>query len=418
MVAPLPGVADRRDDGYTEEPSSKESHMEFTIKGEEFAKQINIAARLARRNSPVAVLSTILMEAEANGKVQLTATDLEGSVVTSFDADVKRAGRLALRADLLKDLSDSFGDGDVEVRLGSNLIAQMSFGPFRDVKVHGIVADEFPPITRPEVDGTFSIDRKVFADAVGQVAPVIDGNEYRPMLGGVDLRLADGKLTLAATDGHRLAVKEVVVDWQGGELTGLVIPGRLLRDAVRTLTNDGPVEVRLAKARNQLAVVQGNVEVGARLLDGSYPAYEEVIPKSCKATITVSRTKVAEAIGVMEVFGSGRQPVLLSASRSGGLVARIKEESVGESQCEILAKVKGADLQVGFSPKYLGEAVGLIEGDDLELSLNGDTGPAVLRGKGDSSYVHVLMPIRMPGAVAATPDPEVPDPEVLVPAAA
>jgi DNA polymerase-3 subunit beta len=344
------------------------------------------------------VLGNVLLETEVEG-LRVTATNLDLTISALVPATVLEEGRITVPARLLAEYVASLDETacTMEVEERTQML-RISSGVQR-TNLHGIDAVEFPPLPARETAPAFEVDAASLQQAIIQTAVAASGDEQTPVLTGVLLHVEGSRLTLVATDRHRLAVKTLEAQvMTEGVLSGTVIvPARHLAELTRAINPSRPrVGVAFSDARNQVFFSLRDMEIASRLIEGNYPNYAQVIPAKSTTTVTLPTALLLTSVKTAAVLArDASNPVRLRAAE-GELELLAQAAEVGDHDAPLPAKVDGEDVQVAFNARYLLDALQAIDGDHVELALNGPLQPAVVRAQGKDDYLCVIMPVRVP----------------------
>ncbi len=372
--------------------------MKCTVSPSALSTCIGLAARAVSPRSTLPVLSNLLIEAK-NEQLTITATNLDLSISTSVEATVLEEGRTTIPARLFSDYVASLPEVPCALELDpTTQITKITCGTLR-TNMHGIDAAEFPPLAVRQPDVTVQVGSEELERAIAQTAMAASSDEASPVLTGVLLQIEGTRLTLAATDRHRLAVKTLEVEVKG-ELPkggGVIVPARHLSEVARAINPSRPVVgISFAEQRNQIFFTIGNVEITSRLIDGNYPNYAQVIPSQATTTVSLDTDVLLRSAKTASVLArDAANPVRLHvADNMVTLIAKTAE--VGDHEAPLNAKVTGDDVKVAFNAKYMLDALSVLGSDEVQLSFNGALQPGVIRPVDTDDYLCIIMPVRVP----------------------
>ena len=232
--------------------------------------------------------------------------------------------------------------------------------------------------------------------AVEQTQMAASTDEARPVLTGVLVQVKGGSLTLAATDGHRLAERKLSASGSADLEASLIVPARALAELARVLKGEpGQVEMIISKARNQVFFRAGSSELTSRLIDGKYPNYAQVIPSKSSTKVRVSTSEFTQTVRAVSLFARDSANVIRVKAQAGSLLLSATTNEVGDSKAEMAADVDGSDIQIAFNARYVLDALGVIGTDEVELLFDGPLSPGLLRPPGKEHYLYVIMPVRV-----------------------
>jgi len=359
------------------------------------SQALQIVSRAISTRTTLPILNNILLETTGEG-LALTATNLEIGIRKLVPAEVSQDGSTTAPARLLTDFIGTLPDEDLELSLDtSTQTLNLRCARF-DTHIKCIEAEEFPPGPRPDEGDHLSIPLDELMVAIEQTQMAASSDEARPVLTGVLLHIDGQKQTLAATDGHRLAVRALRASGGEGLDARLIVPARALAELSRAFRGEsGEVEVIISKARNQVFFRAGTSEVTSRLIDGTYPNYAQVIPSKSSTKIKASTAELTQTVRAVSLFARDSANVIRLRSESGGLVLSATTNEVGDSRAELAAEVEGNEIQIAFNARYILDALSVIGGDEVELRFDGPLSPGMIKIPGTEDYTYVIMPVRM-----------------------
>jgi DNA polymerase-3 subunit beta len=356
------------------------------------AERDDLADVFARANRAVGtrtalpVLQGLLCEVSGN-TLRVTGTDLDVTVKTSAEVDVIEEGRAVIPGRLLAEAVRKMPPGDVTIGVTETEIEILGNGPRFNLRP--LNADDFPTQEDLITDGV-EIDGEKLAEAIGQVTIAASGDGARPILTGVLFEGTETGLRMVATDSYRLAKREV--PGLGVEGSGLV-PARGLRELPRTI---GSAKVT-AQMREREAVFSSDKGVlRLRLIDGSFPKYQSLLPESYPNQMVVDKYELLDALGRVTLVAEDHIPVRLKLLEGGVEVTVTRQDVGGESE-HIAGEFSGSDedVTIAFNPRYLQDGVGAIPGDKIRIRVIDAFKPSVVDSGSDEEYLYLLMPVRV-----------------------
>jgi len=381
---------------------------------------IQMVGKAVSTRSTLPILMHVLIKKdEESGKISITGTDLnmwiEHTLPSYQDSigGLGTGGAATAPARNLTELLSAMPEANVELMAEGG--AGLSGAPFyalhlrcnkANYKLLGLAPDEFPPVPQLKGDTTFKVKRSDLRDAVKQTLFAVSTDESRPVLTGVLLSYAAGKLRAVATDTHRLAVRELeTVDGDGPDIHG-VAPASAMQEVLRMAVDDGFVTVTLSENQIQFRVDDEKTGAGTtlitRLIEGQFPSYERVVPASHDKRLTIEREALLSAVrraAIVAREGSANR-VILRTSRDGDgdrLTLTAQSGNLGDAleEIEILRDAEEPDVEIAFNAKYLIDVLSVLEGEGLYLELTESLRPGVVRPTESSDYFCVLMPMQV-----------------------
>ena len=371
------------------------TQMKVTCRPSVLGQALQVVSRAISSRTTLPILNNILIETTPDG-LALSATNLEIGIRKLVPAEVSMEGSTTAPARLLTDFVGTLPDEDLEMTLdGATQSLSLRCARF-DTHIKCIEAEEFPPGPRPDEGDRLQVPLDELIKAVEQTQMAASTDEARPVLTGVLVQLQQGNLTLAATDGHRLAVRKLPANGAADLEASLIVPARALAELSRVLKGEpGQVEVIISKARNQIFFKAGNSELTSRLIDGKYPNYSQVIPSKSSTKVRLSTSELTQTVRAVSLFARDSANVIRVKAHTGAVVLSATTNEVGDSKAEMPADVEGSEIQIAFNARYVLDALGVIGEDQVELLFDGPLSPGLIRPPGKEHYLYVIMPVRV-----------------------
>lgn len=367
--------------------------MKVIIAQSDLLEGLKIVSRAVSGQNTLPVLGNILIRAEGR-KVHFSATNLEISIATSVEADVKNEGAITIPAKILTSYTSLLGKGEeIELKLADGLALEVNSESSK-TKIKGISADEFPAITRVDSGTKLELSGKAFRLMVQEVAFSAQENASRPILSGVLLKADKGNLSVAATDSYRLSEKKIKLEKEVSEMTA-VVPVRAIFEADRLAT--GAENITITVSENQVAFVVGGTELVSRLIEGQFPDYQQILPKSHKTTAIIDRQALSLAVRRVSIFAKeNNQHMKLDFLNDGTLTVSTGSTEVGEERTTVPIKLDGASNVIALNADYVQDVLSALSGEEkVKIELEGKLNPAVFKGEKGTDFVHLIMPLKM-----------------------
>lgn len=369
--------------------------LKLSCRPSTLSQALQVVSRAISTRTTLPILNNILLETTSEG-LSLTATNLEIGIRKLVPAEVAQDGSTTAPARLLTDFVGTLPDEELSITLdAASQTLNLRCARF-DTHIKCIEAEEFPPGPRPDEGDRLTADLDELMVAIEQTQMAASTDEARPVLTGVLLQVDGSGQTLAATDGHRLAVRSLRAAGGEGLEARLIIPARALAELSRAFRGEtGDVEIIISKARNQVFFRAGTSEVTSRLIDGTYPNYAQVIPSKSSTRIKVSTAELTQTVRAVSLFARDSANVIRLRTESGGLVLSATTNEVGDSRAEVAAEVEGNEIQIAFNARYIVDALAVIGAEQVELRFDGPLSPGLIKQPSSDAYQYVIMPVRM-----------------------
>ncbi len=355
---------------------------------------------VAEKRNTIPILANALI-AVRGGKLSFTATDMEIAVVEEVPCAATRDGATTAPAITLYEIVRKLPDG-AEVELdfaGGDAQLALRAGRYATSLVT-LPTDDFPSMTAGQLPHRFHLSALALRGLIDRTRFAISTEETRYYLNGIFLHAADGAdgrvLRAVATDGHRLARVEEPLPEGAGSMPGVIVPRKTVAELRKLLDEaQGDVECALSDTRIQFTV--GNVQLTSKLIDGTFPEYERVIPRDNEKILRVGKKDFAEAVGRVAAISNERsRPVKMTLARDLLVLSAASPEQ-GTATEELdgdRVKYEAGPLEIGFQARYLNDITDQI-GGEVEFLFSDGAAPTVVRDAGDTSALYVLMPMRV-----------------------
>ncbi len=362
--------------------------MKFNLPKDALLKGLQMTQSVISTHSTLPILYNVLLKIE-KGKLELTATDLSLSVRYTMSVDTQKSGASTFEARRLFNIVREAPGNEIELELDKDT-ALIRCGA-SEYKVLGLSADEFPPL--PPIDATrgFTIEQAVFKDMLKKTGYAASIDESRQTLSGVLLSFKNQKLTMVATDGRRLALAEKDIEIPGNEQADIIMPTKAVNEMVKTLGDEGALKIHVVN--NMAAFDLGDTLVVTKLIEGSYPNFQQVIPKQCEERVTVAREALLSALRRVALITNEKYLSVKVVFAKNQMNLSAVTPDVGEAHESVPVKYTGKQIVMAFNPDFMMDPLRNLSSDEVSIELVDDTSPAIL--KCDLPFLYVLMPLRV-----------------------
>ncbi len=340
------------------------------------------------------VLSNILFEAREDG-IWMSGTDLDVAVRVKVPADVKEAGSLTAPGKKLQEITRELPDQPVEITTRGDQI-ELKCGRSH-FKLNGLPAEEFPSL--PEIDfaEAWEIRGKELHGLIHHTSFAVSTEESRPILNGVLWELRDGEMTMVATNGHRLARMSIPAGPSEATSADFIVPPAALQQVQRLFKDEDAL--RVARSGNHLGFRAESTEVFTRLIEGTYPNYEQVIPKDNDRIAVVEKKALESAVRRMAVVASDQTHRIRMTFEQDRVHLNVLTPDLGEGHDELELAYDGEELEIGFNANYLLEVLRYMPTEEVKLAFKAPERAATLEpvpADGETlDYLCLVMPLRL-----------------------
>jgi DNA polymerase-3 subunit beta len=383
--------------------------MEFVIQKSDLVRELQTVTGVVEKRATLPILANLLLETTSDG-LQVGASDLEVTIRGVAEATVVREGSVTLPAAKLHEIARSLPDAEVQFKLLERNQVSISCERTK-YRISGQPRDEFPNFPEIDLDQGVKLPGNLLNDMIERVAFAITTEDPRYSLNGALVMLGKGRLTLVATDGHRLAFvsRELGVEAPGGELE-VIVPRKALAE-VQKMTDDlgEGDEVIFGKSDNQVFFVVGRHKLTSNLLEGNFPRYENVMPEESNTKISLPTDDFSHAVRRVSLLASDRYGRAIRLCLSSGKLDLSSRTEMGDAQEALSVDYEGDEVEIGFNARYLLDFLAVVGSPTVSLELNparsddtekkaeaGDK-PGQLRPEpsGEMEYRYIVMPMHL-----------------------
>jgi len=382
--------------------------MKVTVLQENLAHGLGIVSRAVQARSTLPVLANILIASD-EGRLRLSATNLDLGITCWIGAKIQEEGSTTVPARTFTDLVSTLSDKQVEMSLTVRTQTLNVRCGASNTDLKCIDAQEFPPM--PVADLTHGIQLNVadLKEMIQQVVFAASTDEARPILTGVLVKVSGNQMILAAADGFRLSVRKAELSSPVSKPVTAVIPARALSELARIVgEGDQSIVMVMPPGRGQVLFRLRDAELVSQLIEGSYPDYEQIIPRRCDTRTVLSTGTFLKSCRQAEIFArEGSHIARLNIAPGGDLKPGTVEisgqsDETGSNQNVVDASIEGEPLLIAFNVRYLREVLDVIHTPNVALETTQETSPGVLRPVGGpetsaESFLHVIMPMHLGG---------------------
>jgi len=371
--------------------------MKITIERSELIKSLGHVQSVVERRNTIPILSNVKIEA-AEGRLTLNATDMDLDMVDSVGANVETPGAITVSAHTLYDIVRKLPEGSqVELNASGDGQMQLSAGRSR-FTLSCLPTDEFPVLSGGELPHNFNVTAAELRSLIDRTKFAISTEETRYYLNGIYLHKADRDgvdvLRAVATDGHRLASVEAPLPTGSENMPGVIVPRKAVTE-LRKLIDESGDEVAISMSESKIRFSFDNAVLTSKLIDGTFPDYQRVIPSGNDKDMEVNCKLFSDAVDRVSAISSEKSRAIKLVLSSGLLALSASSPEHGSAEEEIEVTYEGDSVEIGFNSAYLLDITRQIEGDTALVSLADGNSPTILREMDDASALYVIMPMRV-----------------------
>lgn len=374
--------------------------MKISILQEDLTHGLTIVSRSVSSKATLPILTNILLATD-KGRLKLAATNLESGINLWLGAKIEKEGSLTIPAKVLNEFVASLPPDKIELEANETSLSITT--PAAKASFVGTAAAEFPQIPVFPGKPIILFTKEALVKALSQVSFAAAVDEGRPVLTGVLLK-SDGaeNVSLVATDGYRLSLKKMGVKEKKLE-EGLLIPAKTFIEVSRLAQEKGEdsqeIQMALTPEKSQVVFHLANIEFSSRLLEGEFPDFEKIIPKTQTTKAEFDQEEFTRAVRIASIFAREQANIIklkIDPSTNGGkMIISAETPQVGANESEMVAKTEGEALEIAFNCRFLLDFLNCSKAEEITFEANGSLSPGVFRFKGDDSFLHLVMPVRL-----------------------
>ena len=367
--------------------------MNLTITKDQIIAGLQAVQNVVSTRTTLPILSNVLLRAEG-GHVEFTATDLDVTVACKVEAKVSKPGATTLPVKKLFGIVREL-TGEIEIETDEKNVSSIRSGS-SFFKIHGRGADEFPPLPKFKDEKKVNQPQENIRAMIRKTSFAVSTDESRYVLNGIFVSLKEGKMTLVATDGRRLALVDEEVEISEKSAGEFIVPAKAINELNRLLQDKGEVELKFGENQASFALKNENgfsVLLITKLIEGNYPNYRQVIPGEAKERIAVGREELVQALRRAEIMTSEKANSVRLNFGKNLLTITANSPEVGEARETLAINYKGKEIAIAFNPRYLIDPLNALTEDEIFIELIDELSPGVIKINGP--FLYVVMPMRL-----------------------
>jgi DNA polymerase-3 subunit beta len=372
--------------------------MKLSIERGALLKAMAQAQSVVERRNTIPILANVLIAAE-DGAARFRATDLDIEVVESAPATVLRPGATTVPAHLLHEIVRKLPDGALVELADDGASGRLSIAAGRSsFTLATLPKEDFPVMASADYACSFTAPAPLLRRLFDKSKFAISTEETRYYLNGVFMHVAEGEdgraLRCVATDGHRLARIDAALPAGADAMPGVIVPRKTVGE-LRKLLDDDEAEIAVSVSETKLRFATPGITLTSKVIDGTFPDYQRVIPTQNTRQLTVDAEAFADAVDRVATVSSERSRAVKMQLSEDRLMLSVNVPDSGAAEEELTVGYAADPLEIGFNARYLLEIAGQVDRENAVFLFNGPGDPTLMREDGDASAVYVVMPMRV-----------------------
>jgi DNA polymerase III subunit beta len=373
--------------------------MKFKINRDHFSNGLQQVLNVVGSKATMPILSNVLIEAEKD-HISLTTTNLDLGIRCRIKAEVKETGSVTLPVKRLATIVRELPNVDVAFDSSPNHQVKLASGGSQ-FRIMGIGKDEFPPLPEFGEDKSFALEQGELVNMLKGVAYAQSVDETRYILNGVYFNFRDGKLSLVATDGRRLALISKELEFPAANAGSIILPAKTVGELLRLLDKGAKVKISFNERRASFQIATekdtsglvDHIYLFSKVVEGNYPNYQQVIPKETHQRIKLERELLLQCVHRAALVCSEKSNSVKIKLTSNLLEISASSPDFGESHESMAISYSGPDLQVAFNPQFIMDPLRALTKDEVFFELKDEVSPGVFKTL--ESFICVIMPVRL-----------------------
>ncbi len=369
--------------------------MKFQIQKDILLEALQRVSNVVEKKNTLQILSNVMMEVASN-KLFLTATDLEVGIKIAIPVQSEKDGKVAVSAKNLLDIVKELPNKSIHLNKKDNNWIELSCHK-SNFNIVGLAADEFPPMPSFENGNYFKVNVASAREMIDKTLFAVSTDETRYHLNGAYLEaIENNMIRMVATDGHRLAYmdKELVLNHSDRFKKGIIIPKKGLLE-MRRLLDSKADSFQMDIEKGNLLIQMENISLFVRLIEGSYPDYEQVVPKSNTKLMTIAREDLLGSLKRVSLLANEKSKGVKFAVQKNLLTITSSNSDLGDAKEEIDVNYDNEPMEIGFNAKYIIDCLSIQNAENIVFHLNDKATAGLLRPEGKDDYTYIVMPMRI-----------------------
>jgi len=370
--------------------------MKLSLLEENLSLALTHTSRFVASKLQLPILGHILFSTD-NGRLKLSATNLDLAINYWIGAKIETEGSFCLPSKEITEFVSYLPPGPINLSLKDSNILTLTSDK-TESSFACLPSSDFPEIPSLDPKTAFEIDLSLLTQAISQIAFAAATDDSRPVLTAILCTFSSDSLTLVATDGFRLSLKNIKLvnplPLDDNPQT-LLIPAKSLSEIVKLARSSKKIKIGLTSDAHQVVFVLEDLELVSRLIDGEYPDYNRIIPSEASTKVFINRDEFAQAIKQSSVFARQSANVVKLSLKANSIELSANAPQIGQNKVSIDAKIEGSPLEIAFNYKFISDFLSICNGDEIVLELNEPLSPGLFRDQATPDLTHIIMPVRI-----------------------
>ena len=370
--------------------------MKLTFQKTALLNGINIVLKAVPSKTTMPILECILIDASTD-EIKLTANDMELGIETKVEGDILEKGKIALDAKLFSEIARKLSDSDSLVTIESdekfNTVITCENSVF---KIQGKDGEEFSYLPYIERNKNITLSQFSLKEVIRQTLFSISVNDSNKMMTGELFQVTDNELKVVSLDGHRMSIRKVELK-DHYENIKVIVPGKTLGEISKILNGDNEKDVRIYFSKNHILFEFDDTVVVSRLIEGEYFRIDQMLSSDYETKVTVNKKEFLDCIdrAIILIRENDKKPIIISITDHS--MELKMNSSFGSMNAEVMIHKNGKDIMIGFNPKFLMDALRIIDDEEIDLYMMNPKSPCFIKDA-DENYIYLILPVNFNAA--------------------
>lgn len=368
--------------------------MKIQLLQENLIRSLVLSTRIIQQKSQLPILEHILINAKPDGST-ITAASIDMTVIIRIRSKTDHPGTVCVPAKLLHEFVSTLPKETVTMEVEKEQM-RLSCGKV-NASFSTVPAAEFPPLTVEDNPILEPLESGEFSRAIERVLFSAAHDDSRPVLAGVRMRKNEGRTEFVTTDGYRLSIYKTPIAVPVQENT--IVPARALREILRIIAEKKTQkEIFMGPGgENQILFRIEDIDLYCRRIEGEFPAFERIIPKTSTTRCTLNREEFIQAVRTVSIFARDNANIVQFSITGGVFTVRATSAQLGEGQVGVESQTEGDDAEIAFNSRFLIEYLSAIPDETIIFEMTGALNPGAFKVPGEEEHLHIIMPVRLQG---------------------
>ncbi len=373
--------------------------MKIQVSIIDLQKKISYVQHAVSLRSQLPILLNFLIQAK-NNILTISATDLEIGMQASLPITIEEEGETTVPAKIFSELISSLPIGTATLKTQNSTLEVIS--SHTKSMFQTMPTEDFPKLYEEKGEQLTTLKKEDLHNDFSKVVFAASSDIARPALSGVlikrDETINKNGFLLVATDGYRLSLKHHAgnsISASNGSEKHILIPSRVIREVLMSKEGDEEIALHVSEKSNQIFFTQGVITLVGRLIDAQYPQFEKIIPTDYGTQVEFDKEALQKAVKICSIFARETANIVKFQIQKGRIIVSANTPSVGQNTVDVEVKLTGEENEIAFNARYLLDLFANIDQNDMVFEMTGPLSPGVFKIKGDSSFLHIIMPIRV-----------------------